>query len=77
MVDLADLALESVRAAKRSGADCIKIQTYTPDTITIDSDNDDFLIKGTIWDGEKLYDLYKKAYTPWEWHEKIFQKCKK
>ncbi len=72
-----DLALESVRAAKRSGADCIKIQTYTPDTITIDSDNDDFLIKGTIWDGEKLYDLYKKAYTPWEWHEKIFQEAAK
>jgi len=66
------VALETVRAAKRAGADAIKLQTYTADTITIDCDKEDFLIKGTIWDGRKLYDLYKDAYTPWEWHEKIF-----
>ena len=66
-------ALETVKAAKRAGADCIKLQTYTPDTITLNSDKEDFLIKGTIWEGKKLYDLYKDAYTPWEWHEAIFK----
>jgi pseudaminic acid synthase len=65
-------ALETIRAAKRAGADAIKLQTYTPDTITIDCDKDYFKIKGTIWDGKKLYDLYKEAYTPWEWHETLF-----
>lgn len=68
-----DTALETIRAAKRAGADCIKLQTFTADTITIDSKNDDFRIGGTIWDGQYLYDLYKEAYTPWEWHEKLFQ----
>ena len=66
------VALDSVRAAKRAGADAIKLQTYTADTITIDCDKEDFLIKGTIWNGRKLYDLYKDAYTPWEWHKEIF-----
>jgi len=65
-------ALKTIRAAKRAGADAIKLQTYTPDTITIDCEKDDFKIKGTIWDGKKLYDLYKEAYTPWEWHETLF-----
>ena len=65
-------ALATIKAAKRSGADCIKLQTYTADTITLDSDQEDFLIKGTIWDGRKLYDLYQEAYTPWEWHEQIY-----
>ncbi|QIH31566.1 pseudaminic acid synthase [Sphingobacterium sp. DR205] len=68
-----DTALETVRAAKRAGADCIKLQTYTADTITIDSRNDDFLIKGTIWEGKNLHDLYKEAYTPWEWHSEIIK----
>jgi len=68
-----DIALETVRAAKRAGADCIKLQTYTADTITIDSRKDDFVIDGTIWNGRNLYDLYKEAYTPWEWHAKIFE----
>ncbi|MFN3754476.1 pseudaminic acid synthase [Flavobacterium sp.] len=68
-----DVALETIKAAKRAGADCIKLQTYTADTITIDSDKDDFLIKGTIWDGQKLHQLYQEAYTPWEWHETLFK----
>jgi pseudaminic acid synthase len=68
-----ETALETIRAAKRAGANCIKLQTYTADTITIDSRKDDFLIKGTIWDGKNLYDLYKEAYTPWEWHEALFK----
>ncbi len=66
-------AIETIRAAKRAGADCIKFQTYTADTITIDCDNDDFIIQDTIWHGKKLYDLYNEAYTPWEWHEKLFE----
>ena len=67
-----DIALQTVRAAKASGADAIKLQTYTPDTITIDSDQEWFRIdKGTKWDGRNLYDLYAEAYTPWEWHEAI------
>lgn len=65
-------ALETIKAAKRAGADAIKFQTYTPDTITIDCDKDDFRIKGTIWGGRTLYDLYKEAYTPWEWHKELF-----
>jgi len=69
-------AIQTIKAAKRAGADCIKLQTYTADTITIDSDKDDFLIKGTIWDGKNLYQLYKEAYTPWEWHEELFQVAK-
>lgn len=68
-----ETALETVRAAKRAGADCIKLQTYTADTITIDSRKDDFLIKGTIWEGRNLYELYKEAYTPWEWHAEIIK----
>lgn len=62
-------ALELIRAAKNAGADAVKIQTYTPDTITIDCDNEFFKIgKGTIWEGKNLYALYGEAYTPWEWH---------
>ncbi|MFN4762603.1 pseudaminic acid synthase [Gillisia sp. Q332] len=67
-----DIALKSVKAAKRAGADCIKLQTYTPDTMTINSNKTDFLLKGTIWEGKNLYNLYEEAYTPWEWHEAIF-----
>jgi len=69
-------ALETIRAAKRAGADCIKLQTYTADTITLDCRKDDFLIKGTIWDGKNLHDLYKEAFTPWEWHEKLMAEAK-
>ncbi len=66
-----NIAEKMVLAAKAAGADAIKLQTYTPDTMTIDSDKDDFMIKGTIWDGKKLYDLYKTAYTPWKWHSDL------
>lgn len=68
-----DVALESVRAAKAAGADAVKIQTYTADTITLNCDAEDFFVKGTLWDGRTLYDLYQEAYTPWEWHEEIFR----
>lgn len=68
-----DVALETIKAAKRAGADCIKLQTYRADTITLDSKKEDFLIKGTIWDGKNLYELYEEAYTPWEWHETLFR----
>jgi pseudaminic acid synthase len=67
-----DIALETVRAAKRAGANCIKLQTYTADTITINSNTSDFIVKGTIWEGKNLYQLYQEAYTPWDWHKKIF-----
>lgn len=60
-------AKEIVHAAKESGADCIKLQTYTPDTMTIDCNADYFHIGSGTWSGENLYQLYQKAYTPWEW----------
>lgn len=72
-----EVALETIRAAKRAGADCIKLQTYTSDTMTINCNKDDFIIKGTIWEGSQLYDLYKNAYTPWEWHEALFKEAEK
>ncbi len=68
-----ETAIETIRAAKRAGADCIKLQTYTADTITIDSNKEDFIIKGTIWEGKNLYQLYQDAYTPWNWHEELFR----
>ena len=71
-----EIAKETIRAAKRVGADAIKLQTYTADTITIDCDKDDFIIKGTIWEGKTLYELYKEAYTPWEWHAELFETAK-
>ncbi len=64
-------AKEIVHAAKESGADCIKIQTYTPDTMTIDCDNEYFQIGDGTWEGENLYHLYEKAYTPWEWQAEL------
>lgn len=71
------VAIDTIRAAKRTGADAIKLQTYTPDTITIDCDNQYFQIdQGTLWDGKTLYDLYKEAYTPWEWHQELFEVAK-
>lgn len=64
-------AKEIIHAAKESGADCIKIQTYTPDTITIDCNNKYFHIDNGTWEGETLYSLYQKAYTPWEWQAEL------
>jgi pseudaminic acid synthase len=70
-------AIATIKATKRSGADAIKLQTYTADTITIDCKSEDFKIKHeTIWDGKYLYDLYKEAFTPWEWHEELFRVAK-
>ena len=71
-----ETAIDTIKAAKRAGADAIKFQTYTADTITIDSDKVDFVIKGTIWNGQTLHKLYQEAYTPWEWHETLFDVAK-
>lgn len=71
------LALETIHAAKKAGADAIKLQTYTAETITMDVDKEDFKIKGTIWDGRKLFELYQEAFTPWEWHKELFDEAKK
>ena len=72
-----DVAIETIRAAKKTGADAIKLQTYTPDTLTIDCDNKHFKIEGgTLWDGKTLYELYGEAYTPWEWHKRLFEVAK-
>ena len=68
-----EVALDTIRAAKKAGADAIKIQTYTADTITLDCDKPEFICGKGLWEGEKLYSLYQKAYTPWEWHEEIFR----
>jgi pseudaminic acid synthase len=68
-----DTAIETIRAAKRAGVDCIKLQTYTADTLTINCDKEDFKINGSIWEGKNYYQLYQEAFTPWEWHEKLFK----
>ena len=71
-------AVEIIHAAKEAGADAVKLQTYTADTITIDSDEPYFLIKeGTIWDGMTLYKLYQEAYTPWEWQPRLMEEANK
>lgn len=69
--DLAQ-ALKIIDAAVETGADAVKIQTYRPDTITLDADGADFRIEGGLWDGKRLYDLYEWAHTPWEWHAELF-----
>ncbi|PZX92489.1 pseudaminic acid synthase [Flavobacterium aquariorum] len=71
-----ETAIETIKAAKRAGADCIKLQTYTADTMTINSEKEDFIVKGTIWEGQNLHALYKEAYTPWDWHEELFRVAK-
>ena len=70
-------ALEIVRRVAKTGADCLKIQTYTADSMTIDCDNNYFKIKGGLWDGYKLYDLYTEASTPYEWQARIKEECEK
>ena len=72
-----DTALEIVRQTAKTGADCLKIQTYTADSITIDCDSEDFQIHGGLWDGYKLYDLYMDAGTPYEWQARIKEECDK
>ena len=71
-----DTAKKTILAAKESGANAIKLQTYTADSMTIDCNKEDFNIKGGLWDGYKLYDLYKEASTPYEWHEELFKYAK-
>ena len=70
-------AKEIIHAAKESGADCIKLQTYTPDTITIDCDKEWFTVKNAAWEGENLYHLYSRAYTPWEWQQELKEEADK
>lgn len=71
-----DIALQTVREAKKAGADAIKIQTYTSDTVTLDCCKPDFVLGPGLWEGETFYNLYKRANTPWEWHEEIFHLAK-
>lgn len=72
------IALDTIKAAKRAGADAIKLQTYTADTLTLNCKKDDFKIsQGTLWDEKYFYDLYKEAYTPWEWHAELFEAARK
>lgn len=68
-----DNAIKLIETAKNCGADAVKLQTYTPDTITLNLDTEDFRIHGGLWDGRTLYDLYKEAHMPWEWHKPLFE----
>ncbi|KCB21923.1 pseudaminic acid synthase [Bordetella hinzii] len=72
-----EVALRLIEEAKKAGADAVKLQTYTADTITLNSDGEDFQIRGGLWDGKTLYQLYKEAHMPWEWHEPLFAYARK
>lgn len=72
-----DTAFSIIEAAKQAGADAVKLQTYRPDTITLQSDAPDFQIHGGLWDGRTLYDLYEQAHMPWDWHRPLFAHAKK
>lgn len=72
-----ETALQLIEAAKQAGADAVKLQTYRPDTITLDSDGEDFTIRGGLWNGRTLYELYQEAHTPWEWHKPLFDHARK
>ncbi len=69
-------AFQIMEEAKKAGADAIKLQTYTHETITMDCDSEEFQIHGGLWDGQTLYELYKGAHMPWEWHKPLFEKAK-
>jgi N-acetylneuraminate synthase len=71
-----ETALRIIEAAKIAGADAVKLQTYKPDTITLDSDNEDFRIHGGLWDGRTLYELYEEAHMPWDWHKYLFDRAR-
>ena len=68
-----ETAKSIISAAKNAGADAVKLQTYRPDTITLDSDSEDFQIHGGLWDGRTLFELYEEAHMPWEWHKPLFE----
>jgi len=70
-----DTALKIVDEAAKAGADAVKLQTYRPDTITLNSDKEEFRIKGGLWDGRTLYDLYEEAHMPWDWHKPLFERA--
>lgn len=72
-----DTALKIIEQAKLCGADAIKLQTYKADTITLDSQNEEFMIRGGLWNGQSLYELYEKAHMPWEWHKPLFDLARK
>ena len=72
-----DIALKIVEEAYKAGADAVKLQTYKPDTITLNVNSPDFQIQGGLWDGRTLYDLYEQAHMPWDWHEPIFAHARK
>ncbi|AKJ94787.1 N-acetylneuraminate synthase [Thioalkalivibrio versutus] len=72
-----ETALRIIDEAKKAGADAIKLQTYRPDTITLDCDSEDFRIHGGLWDGRTLYELYEEAHMPWEWHKPLFEHARK
>lgn len=72
-----DTALKIIGEAKRAGADAVKLQTYRPDTITLDVDRPEFRISGGLWDGKSLYELYEEAHTPWGWHKTLFEHARK
>ena len=72
-----EIALASIRAIREAGADAVKLQTYTADTLTLNSRREDFQVKGTLWDGRTLYDLYQEAFTPWEWHKALFDEARR
>lgn len=71
-----DRALEMIEIAAKAGADAVKLQTYTADTITIDHDGPEFLVDLPLWKGRKLYELYQEAHTPWAWHKPMFEKAR-
>ncbi len=72
-----ETALRIIEAAKKAGADAVKLQTYKPETITLDCDSEDFKIRGGLWDGRTLYELYEEAHMPWDWHQPLFEHARK